>query len=307
MSFDFKFKFNKFYFFGFIFLILVFSVYFFTGMFQLSSIDNRDLKFWSYDDSGIILNSSEFELSGSDDVCWFMIHSYCSTPDEMRELATMVNVEFNDTVVVTRLLGHSETPSKIVNLSLEDWYEQVSFEFDNLSSRCGSVNVVGSSFGGALAIKLSEEREFGELFLINAYVKPVENFLYSLVDFDSLMEIVSPIFNYLKKFETAKINDFVGLENHIAYYNFPFAPVLNSENFLKGMIENFNLIDENVLIVHSVNDDVASFNSIMDMYGLVSSENKEFLELEKSNHVILRDYDSKDVIEKIIEFEKSFR
>jgi len=300
------FRFKKRSIFLFILVCLGFCGYFFTGIFQLDKIDDRDLNYWVYGNDEIILNSSAFELKGDDDVCWFLIHSFCSTPDEMRSLAQKVNGEFNDTVFVSKLLGHGEVPSKIINLSLDDWYLQVFREFDNLSSGCNKVNVVGSSFGGALALKLAEEKKINNLFLLNAYIKPVKGWYYFSFDSNDVLGFFSPLIHYFKKLEVAKINDPVGLESHVAYYNFPLSSVFNSKDFLNGMIKNFSLIDENVLVLHSVNDEVASFFAIKNMFESVSSENKKIVVLNKSNHILLRDYDSGRVIDEIISFEKIF-
>jgi len=57
---------------------------------QKTKIDNRDLSRWEYDEDGIILGAKEFMLNGSDDICWYLIHGYTSTPDEMREIAEKI-------------------------------------------------------------------------------------------------------------------------------------------------------------------------------------------------------------------------
>lgn len=88
-------------------LIFIFIgfLYWKTGFLQKNKIDEIDLKRWQYDEDGIIVGAKEFTLDGKNDTCWYLIHGYSSTPNEMRELANVVFSEFGETVVATRLKG----------------------------------------------------------------------------------------------------------------------------------------------------------------------------------------------------------
>jgi len=146
-------------------LIILALLYFLTGFFERGDIDKRDIEAWEYDEDGVIVGAREFILSskdgssprassrhdpagpgepnGDNETCWYLIHGYTSTPNEMRELAGRINEEFGEKVVATRLNGMGEVPSHIVNLTLDDWYVQVLGEFDELDGECGKVNLVG--------------------------------------------------------------------------------------------------------------------------------------------------------------------
>lgn len=75
------------------------ALYLRTGFLQESKIDDRDLNNWEFNSNGIILGAEEFTLNGSEEVCWYLIHGYTSTPDEMREVAEEIHLEFNETVL----------------------------------------------------------------------------------------------------------------------------------------------------------------------------------------------------------------
>lgn len=286
-------------------LLTGFLLYLKTGFLQENKINNRDLERWDYKE-GLIDGSEEFEFNGNRDMCWLLIHSYTATPLEMKWIGERLNREFGNYVFGIRLLGHGEVPSNIVSLSLDDWYKQVEEKFEELDDECKNVNVVGSSFGGALGIKLSEEKEFASLYVLNGYLKPTYKF-YHVFSPKIYINLFGNLFHYSKKTKVAKINDPEGLKVHVAYMNMPSSPVKNSQVFLETVFNDIVRVNENLLIQHSVNDDVASFNAISELYEKSSSMKKEIVLFENSNHILLMDYDSEEVIENIIEFEKGKR
>lgn len=277
-----------------------------TGIFQSSKIDDRDLARWEYTSEGIIKNAKEFTISGSNETCWYMIHGYTSTPDELRELAEKINKEFNETVFVTRLEGHGELPSHILNLNLYDWFEQTNSELKELSKSCEKVNLVGFSFGGALSTRLAEENEVGNVYLLAPYIfanyKP-----YYIFKLETYIDMISGVLKYSQKAKVGQINSPEGLANHIAYVNMPYAPIKNSKQFFEDIKENLNLIEEPVLLQQSKNDRTSDIKSSEYIFKHISSENKKLIIFEKSNHILIEDYDKEEVINNIIEFEKETR
>jgi len=292
-----------------IILILIISfiiLYLRTGVFQKNSIDKRDLKKWNYNEQGLIENTNSFELSGNNKTCWLLIHGYASTPNEMKEIAETINKEFNDKVYAIRLKGHSETPSKIQDLTLEDWYSQVEEEYNKISPTCEKLNVLGFSFGGALTLKLAEEKELNNIYLISPFLAPSYHW-YWIIPLDVYLKTLSNKINYIKKSEIAQINSNEGKSNYIAYWNFPLQPVKNSFTFLKNVEDNLNKITENTLIMHSKGDKTANHKKSINVSQEISSKNKKLIIYNKSNHVILYDYDKNLAIDEIINFEKQNR
>ena len=288
-----------------LFVILI-VLYFKTGIFQIDKIDNRDLAMWEYDDNGVMLNAKEFTLAGDNKTCWYVIHGYTSTPDEMRELAEKINKEFNETVIVTRLKGNGEVPSHILNLTLDDWYIQVSQEFNELKNNCENINLVGFSFGGALATRLAETKDIKNTYLLSPYLFATYKF-YRILKSETYLSLLGDIFKYTKKTKIGQINSKEGLKSHIAFWNMPFAPVKNSESFFKEVKDNLEKITTPVLLQQSKNDETSDIKSSKYIYDNINSENKEIIVFEKSNHILMEDFDKDDVIINIINFEKETR
>ena len=293
---------------GFIVVLLIGVFFLFdrTGIFQEKSIDSKDLAYWNYTKEGIISGTEQFSLEGNKDTCWLLIHGYTGTPYEMKELAEEINLEFGDFVFVPRLKGHGEVPSHVKELNLNDWYEQMEGDYSFLEGFCKKINVVGFSFGGALATKISEEKEVKNTYLIAPYIyakyEPIRIFRI-----ETYLKFFGEKIGYSKKVEIAQINSKEGREKYISYWNFPIYSVINSQHFLREMEINLWKINNSILIQHSLNDDTADFESSKVIYKGVSSNDKEIIKYTKSNHVLLFDYDKEEVIKSIIGFEKERR
>jgi len=277
----------------------------FTGFLRGDEVSSRDLVYWNYFD-GVIEGANAFEVAGNNDTCWILIHSYAATPLEMKGLALAISEEFGDRVLAVRLAGHGEVPGNLYGLSMEDWYSQVSGDFERVVLECGDVNIVGSSFGGALSLRLAEDYDFKNLYVINGYIFPTYEWYY-IFSPNFYLDIFSSVLHYSKKGDVAKINDPEGLGSHIAYRNFVFSPVKDSRDFLDGVYGNLSLIEEGFLIQYSSGDRVAEPGVALEVFERVGSESKEFVLFERSNHVILADYDAGDAIENVLAFERRNR
>ena len=295
-----------------LFIIFIISVIFFlflifkTGLIFKGQIDKRDLSYWNYNEKGVIVGAEGFEIQGNKETCWLLIHSYSSTPIEMKEVSEIINHEFGDFVFVLRLEGHGEVPSHITNLSLNGWYKQVEKDFDLLKSECDNVNVVGNSFGGALTLKLAEQKDLKNVYLSNAYIKPRDKWFYGM-PLRFYINYFSDYLIYIEKLKVGQINDPEGLKKHIAYRNFPMQPVKNSFEFLDIGINETWKVTEPILILHSPNDITADYDIMNEIIEDVSSDVKELKKFPKSNHILLLDYDKEEVIKSIIEFERENR
>ncbi|MEK6914934.1 MAG: hypothetical protein AABW89_00125 [Nanoarchaeota archaeon] len=273
--------------------IISITLYIFTGIFQYKNIDDRDLKYWNYTEEKVIINTEEFILDGKEEVCWLMIHSYASTPGEMRELATKVNNELGDKVYAPRLLGHGEVPSKLLSLELNDWYKQIEEDYLEMVSKCDKINVVGSSFGAILSLKLAEDYDLNRIFLMNLYLSsgPIK---------DKLIDIFSDSFVYLKKRKLANINNIEGLRKHVAYWNFALIPVKHSKEFIDNVDKSLIKVEEDVLLIHSTKDSVSDLKSVIKVKDKIGSKNFEIIVFDESNHILLADYNKEETIEGIM-------
>lgn len=276
-----------------------------TGIFNQKDIDKRDLDYWEYE-NGYIKGTQSYNITGNNETCWLLIHSYTSTPKEMEELSQAISANFNDTIIVPIQKGSAQTPSKILNESVDTWYNQMADEYDILSKSCKKINVVGSSIGGTVSIKLSENKKVNNLYLVNTYLHPTYRFYY-IINPEFYLKYFSEILSYTKKSQIAQINSEEGRKNHIAYWNMPYKPIRNSLDIINNLEDNLDKINNTVIIAHSKNDKTASPDYAQKIYNKISSNNKKIKWFNDSNHLLLLDYDKEEVINYIINSEKEFR
>jgi carboxylesterase len=274
----------------FILIALFIALYFNSGFIQEQKIDVRDEKLWHYTNGSI--NGAEAFFINGDDTCWILIHGYTATAQEMRELGVKINKQYNDTVHGILLSGHGTRPSDMAGKSLHDWFDEVDNVYSTLKPACSNINVVGSSFGAALAMKLAEEQQLHRVILVNPFLFTRFRVLFYFSD----------VLYYAKKAEVAHISNQTGLDKHIAYLNMPLAPIRDSFYYLDKRLENLHGIKEPTLVMHSSNDRVSAFGTAEMIYEEINTTNKEIVWFNESDHVLLMDHDKENVIEKIIEF-----
>lgn len=289
-------------------LVAVFYIFQFhasTGIFQPSQIDAHDANAWQRI-NGSIVGSEGFIYVGTNETCWLLIHSYAASPAEMRGLADRIYARFGDTVVGLRLEGHGELPSALEDKNLTVWYAQTERELQDGMLRCQKMNVVGSSFGAVLALRLAEEHELKNVYVLNPFLTKTFAW-YKLLPFELRLRILSPLLRYDRKTKIANINDPAGLQRHIAYWNLPYAPLRTSLPFIRETRGQLAAIKEPLFVAHARHDTVAAPSGAREIYRTVNSEGKELFWLERSNHVLLMDYEQEDVINKIVAFEEQHR
>ncbi len=287
-------------------LFLPAIAYYKTGVFSPEKIDQADKREWEHNQNGLMPGQGSFSLEGQTDECWLLIHSYTATPDEMRELAHILNETFEEYVLAPRLKGHAKLPSDLEGLSLQAWYKQVEEDYLNLTNKCERVNVAGSSIGGLIGVRLAEEHEIDAVYAVNSFFNIPYNFYYIWRP-EEYVEFLGPYLHYVKKNKTGQIADPVGREEHFSYLNMPLEPIIDSKEFFLATENNLDKIKAPFFMAHSTEDPVSSLAGAQEAFASVSSQKKRFLKVSNSKHILLRDHDKEEIIAEIIKFEESLR
>ncbi len=283
-------------------LSTIITYYFSTryGLFQTDKIDEKDKKTWNYD-SGMISGTKPYILKSDQKYCWIMLHGYTSTPAEMRPLAEAVHKQLNDTVYVPLLTGHGTVPSMLLKTDAETWYKDLKRIYEQAKKECETINIAASSMSASLALRLAEQEKLGNIYLINPLFLPPNDWNVRLQ-----IRLLSDILIFEKK-EGSGINDPEGRKSRIAYKAMPLSPIKNSLRFMDNTFKNLNKVAEPVLIQHSLNDPTAKPKNVKLAYEQLGTKDKKLIWYKNSSHVLLKDYDSKEVITQIIRFEETHR
>ena len=116
---------------------------------------------------GVLPGAEPFEAAGGP-VGVLLVHGLTSTPQSLRPWAEHLAAA-GFTVSLPRLPGHATRWQDLNATRWTDWYGQVERSFDAVRGRCTTVYAAGLSMGGALALRLAEQRagEVAGLVVVN--------------------------------------------------------------------------------------------------------------------------------------------
>jgi carboxylesterase len=106
---------------------------------------------WSYPPEAGDLEP--FDL-GSGDLGVLLIHGFCGTPPEMRDLGEHL-AERGFRVHGALLAGHGTSPEELARTGWSDWLDSAQAQLDSLKRQSRLVFVAGQSMGGTLSLLLA--------------------------------------------------------------------------------------------------------------------------------------------------------
>lgn len=232
-----------------------------------------------------------------------LVHGYKSAPKEMESLGKFLN-GFGFKVYGVRLHGHGTAPINLHDTSFEKWYDSTQRAYCALQNISSKIVIIGFSTGGLLSLlaaerKASRAKKISAIISINAALK--------LMDIRSRM---IPGINFwnemLDKFHIEK--------GHFEYVDDkPENPEINySRNYVKGVYEleklmelcenNLEKVIANTLIIQGNKDPVVNPISGKIIYDKIASKEKQFVEVDFSNHVIVNSDRKEEVFDIIKNF-----
>lgn len=238
----------------------------------------------------------------NNDVGIVLVHGYLAAPKEVEEMAKYFN-GLGYKIYAVRLKGHGTTPINIEDVSWQDWYDSLNRGYAILKLLCSKVFIVGFSTGGSLALMSAFKKtdKLPAIVCINPALK--------LQDIRAKMVFGVQMWNeLLGKFKISK--------GQLKYVDGqPENPDINySRNYLHG-VEHLELLMHNcehnlakihcpVLIIQGNKDPVVDPSCAMTIIEKISSNIKELIKLERTNHVIIRGNGKEEVFAKVAEFIK---
>ncbi len=229
-----------------------------------------------------------------------LLHGFGGSPIDMKPLADELikrGIAFNAII----LPGHGTKYEDLEHATMKEWLNASFSAYDEMKEQYGEVNVVGFSLGGALALCLAEQKEVPKTVLLSPYFEVKEEWYYFGEPEEWAMRL-SEIKPFIKKLKIGQINDPEGLKRYDAYEYLPMRtigelPIMG--DFAKKKAKK---VTSEILWIHSTSDIVADYEESKIVFDSVPSKKKRFVSYERSNHIILYDYDSDDAIQKIMNF-----
>ena len=231
-----------------------------------------------------------------------LIHGFGGSPVDVKPLTDSLE-KYGYAFHAIVLPGHGTTPKDLKHVTKSDWLEKAFSAYEKLKQEHGEVSIVGFSMGGAIGLSIAAEKEVSKLVLISPYFKVKEQWFYFGKP-EIWAKRLNKIMPFVKKPKIGQINDPDGLRRYIAYSNIPTKSISELSKIGRLAEAKSKDVTCEILWIHSKKDIVADFELSKKVFNTIDTKKKCFLEYNKSNHVILYDYDHTDVINKIMSFLK---
>ncbi len=253
-----------------------------------------------------------------------IIHGLTGTPGEVSRLAYHLSKE-NFTIALPQLAGHCSTFDALKKTNSDDWYASILKAFNLLQQHCTKIFVVGLSAGSLLGLKLAAEKKMALvgaillspiLFFDGWNVSRLQKILLPLIMYTPLANLFTieekwP-YGVKDKNVRSKIEAIVkkqGDQTSESVGNMKIPGVFFKE--LKTIFKNTKKIlpevQNPVLIIHSLEDQLASIKNIAFITSRIGSRQINLRYLDDCYHIITIDRKNEEVTQHILSFLRSFQ
>ena len=199
------------------------------------------------------------------------------------------------------LAGHGTNACDLEKTTWHEWYESVRVPMRKLQREADSVCVVGHSLGGLLALKLAAEFPVAKLALL---APPI---LFTSFAINRLLPFVERSFlrhfyRFQPKLFGPAIADPKGRKSFENYYWMPLKSVMEIVRLQEVVRPELPQIQTPTLILHSKRDTTAPYESMEYLKGHLGSKTIHAVTLEKSNHILMLDYEKDLVTREVVGF-----
>lgn len=237
-----------------------------------------------------------------------LIHGLTGTPANMAPLArTLSRSGFK--VRTPLLLGHGTCVEDLFRAKMEGWVASVDRAYDSLANECDEIYVAGQSLGSLLAINLAldQRRPVKKIACLGTPLRLLpllEKFLLPISHIPPIREII----RYSKKNWEWSVADEMGREmyKNASYDRIPVPSVWQLQRLQKRLLARLGELDIPAIIVHSRRDKVAPPFNVELFCKMAVKVAPKVIWCERSEHVILLDFESELVTKEISNFFLSF-
>jgi carboxylesterase len=190
-------------------------------------------------------------------------------------------------VEVPLLPGHGTRWQDLNKVKWADWYAEAEAAFDRLRATCEAVVVAGLSMGGAVVLRLAEERgeQVSGVLLVNPFVASMRTELILLPFLKLVVPSLRGITNDIKKPD----------QDEHGYPRLPLKGLAEVMDMWKVVVPDLKSVDQPVLYFRSEDDHVIDVSSSPTILHGVSSTDVEERTLHNSYHVATLDHEAERI------------
>lgn len=249
-----------------------------------------------------------------------LIHGLTGTPSEMRHFGRQLWRK-GLTVACPQLAGHCDSVQALKQSTWQDWYRSVEEAFEAMTRECSRVHVAGLSMGALLGLLLAEEKGerlagvtlLSPTFFYDGWNMPKwrQRILLPLVIYSPLRHFLSweepPPYGI--KDERVRAMVAAVLENRdartadkIGHFKTPASVIRESKRLVKAAKNCLRGVRRPTLVVHSVEDDMASIENAHYVTRRIGSQHVETYFVDDSYHVLTLDKRKDDIAARVATF-----
>ncbi len=243
-----------------------------------------------------------------------LFHGMTGSPFEMKKLGKALFYAGFD-VYCSCLPGHGTSSIDINETCWQDWYEYSVQDYMALRESYEEVYLGGLCMGAVLALAIAQEYpevngilSLSTTLFYDGWAMPWYSFLIPIIP----IAIHTPL-KHIYRFDECEP---YGIKNEplrrkiatlqkgntVALDHYPLSCIHELLKLSDFVQKNIRKVSSPVLVIHAKEDDLTSIKSAKFVYNGVSSEIKEYIELEDSYHMIVIDNERDFVFEKSIDF-----
>ncbi|MBS1189256.1 MAG: alpha/beta hydrolase [Rhodocyclaceae bacterium] len=259
-----------------------------------------------------------FEKRGETGV--LLIHGLTGTPAEMRHFGRQL-ARKGLTVAGPQLAGHCDSVQALKASTWEDWYRSADEAFEALARECRQVYVAGLSMGALLGLLLAarkKERLAGVTLLSTTFFydgwnmpKWRRRLLMPLVIYSPLRHFVTweepPPYGIKDERVRAMVTSVLESRDahtadKIGHFKTPASVILQSERLVRAAKACLRRVHRPTLVVHSVEDDMASIKNAHFVTQRIGSQQVETYFVDDSYHVLTLDKRRDEIADRVAAF-----
>lgn len=227
-----------------------------------------------------------------------LIHSYMSSPEEMRSLGTHLQRK-GLWVYAVRLPGHGTSSRDLAERSCEEWIEAVENGYVLMSTICEKVVFCGASLGAGLAFDVASRAPAAAgVVAISPSMKLGD---YS-TNFMPAIDVWNRMVIKIRGTSNDPYFEFVADNPHIAYQRNPFTGIREVGRFLDKMEDILRAVRVPSFVVHAEQDPVVNRKAGRNVFKRLHVENKQLSVFSFKRHIIINGEGSKLVHKNISDF-----
>lgn len=251
--------------------------------------------------SQIIKGAEPVLLKGNRDTACLLIHGFIGTPTDFGRLPKLLH-ERGYTVSVPLLPGHGTFARDLAKVKATDLIAFTKQHYLNLKKEYKNVVLIGLSMGGSLSAIVAAEAKADYLILLAPYFK-VKHMRFYLLPTEWWNELFSPFIPFIFRLPYFKqVNNRSAIPFIIDYDFVPTKAARTSFEIARMARKTHSSITAKTLLIHSKADRATDCRAALQFANKLDRNKTSIVLLEKSNHLILWDFESAQVEEVIHRF-----